>query len=79
MRLVVSGLVIVGVAAAGCAAVALAHTWHHRSDLSARAEEVTAYLGGAAGALMASCLAFAIMLVLRQAAAARTSAPGTTR
>ena len=78
MRLVVSSLVIVGVAAAGCAAVALAHTWHHLDDLSARAEKVTAYLGGAAGGLMAACLAFAIMLVLRQAAASRSSVPGTS-
>lgn len=77
MRLVVSGLVILGVAAAGCAAVALTHTWNNRDDLSARAEQVTAYLGGAAGALMASCLAFAIMLVLRQAAAARPPLVGT--
>ncbi|WP_231505199.1 phosphatase PAP2 family protein [Cellulomonas sp. URHE0023] len=78
MRLVVSGLVILGVAAGGCAMVALTHTWNHRGDLSTRAEEVTAYLGGAAGALMASCLAFAIMLALRQAAAARSSVPGTS-
>ena len=40
------------------------------ADLTARAEQVTAYLGGAAAtAVMAACLAFAIMLVLRQAAA----------
>ena len=55
----------------GSAAVALSHTWNHSDDLSARAEQVTAYLGGAAGALMTSCLAFAVMLVLRQAAASR--------
>lgn len=78
MRLVVSILVITGVAAAGCAAVALSHTWNNVDDLSARAEQVTAYLGGAAGALMASCLAFAIMLVLRQAAAARPAGSGTS-
>ena len=72
MRMVVSTLVVVGVAAGAAATVALSHTWNNRGDLTARAEEVTAYFGGAAGALMASCLAFAIMLVLRQAAAART-------
>ena len=78
MRFVVSALVITGVAAAACAAVALWHTWSNLEDLSARAEEVTAYLGGAAGTLMASCLAFAIMLVLRQAAAAHPPRPGTS-
>ncbi len=74
MRVVVSGLVIVGMAAAGCAIVALTHTWDNLDDLSGRAAQVTAYLGGAAAALMASCLAFAIMLVLRQAAAAPSEA-----
>ena len=74
MRVVVSGLVIVGMAAAGCAIVALTHTWDNLDDLSGRAAQVTAYLGGAAAALMASCLAFAIMLVLRQAAAAPSGA-----
>ncbi|WP_231384259.1 phosphatase PAP2 family protein [Cellulomonas sp. URHD0024] len=77
MRLVVSVLVIAGVAAAGCASVALMHTWDNRDDLSSRAEQVTAYLGGAAGTVMASCLAFAVMLVLRQAAAARPQISGT--
>lgn len=71
MRAVLAGLVIVGVGAGASAAVALSHTWNNRDDLEARAEQVTAYLGGAAGALMASCLAFAVMLVLRQAAASR--------
>ena len=71
MRGVVAVLVIVGVGAGASAVVALSHTWHHLDDLDARAEEVTAYLGGAAGVLMASCLAFAVMLVLRQAAASR--------
>ncbi len=71
MRAVVAGLLIVGVAAGASAAVALSHTFENLGDLEARAEQVTAYLGGAAGALMASCLAFAVMLVLRQAAASR--------
>ncbi|KRD43253.1 phosphoesterase PA-phosphatase [Cellulomonas sp. Root930] len=71
MRAVLAGLLVVGVAAGASAVVALTHTWDNRDDLEARAEQVTAYLGGAAGALMASCLAFAVMLVLRQAAASR--------
>ncbi|KQR11903.1 phosphoesterase PA-phosphatase [Cellulomonas sp. Leaf334] len=71
MRGVVAGLLIVGVGAGASAVVALSHTWQNLDDLDARAEEVTAYLGGAAGVLMASCLAFAIMLLLRQAAASR--------
>ena len=62
---------MVGAAAGASAAVALSHTWQNQADLESRAEQVTAYLGGAAGALMASCVAFAIMLVLRQAAASR--------
>jgi len=78
MRFVVSVLVITGVAGGACAAVALSHTWSNLANLSARAEQVTAYLGGAAAALMASCLAFAVMLVLRQAAAARPPRPGTS-
>lgn len=71
MRGVLAGLVVVGVAAGASALVALTHTWDNLDDLEARAEQVTAYLGGAAGTLMASCLAFAVMLVLRQAAASR--------
>jgi hypothetical protein len=71
MRGVVAALLIVGVGAGASAVVALSHTWQNLDDLDARAEEVTAYLGGAAGVLMASCLAFALMLVLRQAAASR--------
>lgn len=71
MRAVVAGLLVVGAAAGASAVVALSHTWQSRADLEAKAEQVTAYLGGAAGALMASCLAFAVMLVLRQAAASR--------
>ena len=71
MRAVVAGLLVVGAAAGASAVVALSHTWQNRADLEARAEQVTAYLGGAAGALMAACVAFAIMLVLRQAAASR--------
>jgi membrane-associated phospholipid phosphatase len=71
MRAVLASLVVVGAAAGAVAVVALSHTWDNRDDLEARAEEVTAYLGGAAGALMASCVAFAVMLVLRQAAASR--------
>ncbi|WP_426594138.1 phosphatase PAP2 family protein [Cellulomonas sp. McL0617] len=77
MRAVVSVLVVVGVAAGGAAAVAISHTWHNRNELTSRADQLTAYFGGAAGALMASCLAFAIMLVLRQAAAARPGVVGT--
>jgi len=71
MRAVVAGLLVVGAAGGASAFVALSHTWQNRADLEARAEQVTAYLGGAAGALMASCVAFAVMLVLRQAAASR--------
>ena len=71
MRGVVAGLVVVGVGAGASAVVALSHTWQNLADLDARAEKFTAYFGGAAGVLMASCLAFAIMLVLRQAAASR--------
>ncbi len=71
MRTVVAALLVIGVAAGASAVVALSHTWDNRADLDARTEQVTAYLGGAAGALMASCVAFAIMLMLRQAAASR--------
>ncbi|GEK22457.1 phosphatase PAP2 family protein [Cellulomonas xylanilytica] len=71
MRGVVATLLIVGVGAGASAVVALSHTWQNLDDLDARAEQVTAYLGGAAGVLMASCLAFAVMLLLRQAAASR--------
>lgn len=77
-RVVVATLVIVGTAAAAAAVVALAHTWNHLDDLSSRTEQVTAYLGGAAGAVMASSLAFAIMLVLRRAAGSRSRLPGTS-
>jgi membrane-associated phospholipid phosphatase len=70
-RTVVSGLLVVGAAAGASAAVALSHTWQNQANLEARTEQVTAYLGGAAGALMASCVAFAVMLLLRQAAASR--------
>ena len=39
------------------------HTWQNLADLRRpRGRSVTAYFGGAAGVLMASCLAFAIML-----------------
>ena len=71
VRTVVASLTVVGLAAGASAAIALSHTWEYRADLEARTEQVTAYLGGAAGTLMASCLAFAIMLLLRQAAASR--------
>ncbi|GIG23541.1 hypothetical protein Cch01nite_42650 [Cellulomonas chitinilytica] len=71
MRGVIAVLVVVGVGAGASAAVALSHSWHDREDLTTRADQVTAYLGGAAGSLMAACLAFAVMLVLRQAAASR--------
>jgi hypothetical protein len=78
MRGVLAVLVVVGVGAGASAAVALSHSWQGREDLTSRADQVTAYLGGAAGTLMASCLAFAVMLVLRQAAAARPPRPGTS-
>jgi len=73
MRGVVAVLVVVGVGAGASAAVALSHSWQDREDLTSRADQVTAYLGGAAGTLMAACLAFAVMLVLRQAAASRVT------
>ncbi|MBO3100852.1 phosphatase PAP2 family protein [Cellulomonas sp. zg-ZUI168] len=71
MRAVLAGLVSVGVVAGAASAFALSHTWDNRADLDAKTEQVTAYLGGAAGTLTASCLAFAVMLVLRQAATSR--------
>lgn len=71
MRGVLAVLFVAGAGAGASAAVALAHSWRDREDLTSRADQVTAYLGGAAGTLMAACFAFAVMLVLRQAAASR--------
>jgi hypothetical protein len=66
-RAVLAALVVVGVAAAFPAVAALRHTWAHVGALG-RAGLLVAYGGGAAAAVMASCLTFAAMLALRTAA-----------
>ncbi|MCC2318045.1 phosphatase PAP2 family protein [Cellulomonas chengniuliangii] len=76
-RRVTWALVIVGLASGAVALVALQTTWAHRVALDSRADVLTAYLGGAAGVLAASCLAFALLLALMGAstAPARAAAP----
>lgn len=69
---VVVGSLLVGGAVAGVVAVwSLSHTWRDVDAVPSRADEVLAYAGGATGALAAACVAFALLLVLRQAAASR--------
>ncbi|NNH08782.1 phosphatase PAP2 family protein [Cellulomonas fimi] len=71
LRVAVTLLLVVGAAAAGVAALALSRTWQGVDADPSRADQVLAYAGGASGALAAACMAFAVLLVLRQAAAAR--------
>lgn len=71
LRVAVGLLLVVGAAAAGVAVLALSRTWQGVGADPSRADQVLAYAGGASGALAAACAAFAVLLVLRQAAAAR--------
>lgn len=66
-RRVTLGLVLIGVGSGAVALVALQATWMHRVALDSQAEMLTAYLGGAAGVVAASCLAFALLLALTRA------------
>jgi len=76
-RRVTWALALAGLASGAVALVALQTTWAHRVALDSRADVLTAYLGGAAGVLAASCLAFALLLALMAAstAPARAAAP----
>ncbi len=76
-RRVTWALVLAGLASGAVALVALQTTWANRVALDSRADVLTAYLGGAAGVLAASCLAFALVLALMGAstAPARAAAP----
>ncbi|ROS25955.1 PAP2 superfamily protein [Cellulomonas sp. PhB150] len=68
-RATLVSLVVVGAVAGAVAVVALSATWSRVPDVTSRSDLLTAYLGGAAGTAAAACLAFALMLGLRQAAA----------
>lgn len=78
MRRVAVALVVAGALSGAVAVAALARTWTQQvaPAVLTREEALTAYLGGASGVLMASCLAFAVMLVLRQGAASRVPHAG---
>jgi len=71
LRLAVGVLLVTGAASAGVAVLSLSRTWQHLGAVPSRADQVLAYVGGATGSLMAACVAFAVLLLLRQAAAAR--------
>lgn len=71
LRVVVSSLLVGGAVAGLVAAWSLSRTWRDVDAVPSRADEVLAYAGGATGALAAACVAFALLLVLRQAAASR--------
>nr|WP_246247554.1 phosphatase PAP2 family protein [Cellulomonas septica] len=71
LRVVVSSLLVGGAVAGVVAVWSLSHTWRDVDAVPSRADEVLAYAGGATGALAAACVAFALLLVLRQAAASR--------
>ncbi|MEN0128661.1 MAG: phosphatase PAP2 family protein [Brevundimonas sp.] len=62
-------LSVVGVVLAVVAGAALSSTWSKVPEVTGRDELLTAYLGGAAGTAAAACIAFAITLWLREAAA----------
>ncbi|MDM7830381.1 phosphatase PAP2 family protein [Cellulomonas edaphi] len=68
-RVALASLVAVGLVAGAVAGVTLSATWSRLPDVSGRDDLLTAYLGGAAGTASAACLAFAVMLALRHAAA----------
>ena len=79
MRLVVSGLlVVVGRGRRGCARRSPCRTPGSHRETCRHAPNRSPRTWGSRGGLMASCLAFAIMLVLRQAAASQSSVPGTS-
>lgn len=71
LRAVVTSLLLGGVAAGVVAVWSLSRTWRGLDGEASRADHVLAYVGGATAALAASCVAFAVLLVLRQAAASR--------
>ncbi|WP_234346611.1 phosphatase PAP2 family protein [Cellulomonas timonensis] len=76
-RRITLGLVLIGLGSGVVALAALQTTWTHRVALDARAEMLTAYLGGAAGVVAASCLAFALLLALTRASTAPARQPAS--
>ncbi|MFC8191073.1 phosphatase PAP2 family protein [Cellulomonas sp. NPDC057328] len=70
-RATVVALVVAAVGSGAFAAVLLTRTWAARADALTGRAELAAYAGGVAAVVAASCLTFALMLVLRHAAGSR--------